>query len=52
MYLPESVLPGPVAETVDELIDLIEKKDIFVDQYRQNYRLMKERKFAITKMVM
>ncbi|MCD5075898.1 CDP-glycerol glycerophosphotransferase family protein [Enterococcus gallinarum] len=43
MYLPESVLPGPVAETVDELIDLIEKKDIFVDQYRQNYRLMKEK---------
>ena len=26
MYLPESVLPGPVAETVDELIDLIEKR--------------------------
>ncbi|MDV7737543.1 CDP-glycerol glycerophosphotransferase family protein [Enterococcus casseliflavus] len=41
MYLKESDLPGPAAETIDDLIALIEGKNHFVEQYKHQYEELK-----------
>lgn len=43
MYLKESDLPGPAAETIDDLIRLIETKAYSIVQHRECYQLMKEK---------
>ncbi|GEB27878.1 CDP-glycerol glycerophosphotransferase family protein [Enterococcus casseliflavus] len=41
MYIKERDLPGPVAETIEDLIDLIENKETFITESYERYVAMK-----------